>query len=68
MNIRSYIKKNLKDCSVEDIKETIVTSINSEDEVILPGLGVLFEIYWNNINDTTKKDITDTLFKSLKKA
>lgn len=65
MNIRTYIKNNLKDCTKEDIKETILASINSDDEVVLPGLGVLFEMFWSNTDNQNK--ITDVLFDALKK-
>ena len=68
MNIRDYIKSNLKDCNEGDVKETILASINKEDEVVLPGLGVLFEMLWNNCTDDFKNNIVKTLYESSKKA
>lgn len=67
-DIRKYILNNLKDCTEDDIKETILASIESKDEVFLPGLGVLFELTWNNSNENNKKEIINTLFKTIKKA
>ena len=44
MSIRNYIINNFKNCDKNEIKESIEDSINSDDEVVLPGLGVLFSI------------------------
>ena len=49
MNIKEYIINNFKDSDKEEIKDSIIASIESNDEVVLPGLGVLFEIIWKNI-------------------
>lgn len=68
MDIRTYIKNNLKDCNEKDITDTILSSVNTEDEVILPGLGVLFEVYWNNTNDENRKNIVNTLYQYIKRA
>ncbi len=68
MNIREYIKQNLKDCQEIDVKETVLASINQNDEVVLPGLGVLFEMLWNNCSDDFKSNIIKTLYESSKKA
>lgn len=48
LNIRTHIKKNFKDSSLNDIKNSIEESIKEQDEITLPGLGVLFEILWEN--------------------
>ena len=68
MSIRNYIKKNFEDCNVEDVRATIIESINSNDEVILPGLGVLFETLWNNSNDELKNNIVKIIHDTMKKA
>lgn len=65
INIRNYIKNNFKDCSSNDIKDSIIESIKSNDEVVLPGLGVLFEIVWNNSSDDIQKEILKILKESL---
>jgi len=66
MSIKNYIINNLKDCSDGDIKQTIIESIDSNDEVVLPGLGVLFEIVWNNCDENFKNNIVDVLAKHIK--
>ena len=63
INIRSSIKNNFKDSTIEDLESSINESINS-DEVALPGLGVLFEILWNNSID--KKYILETIHNNIK--
>ncbi len=37
---------NVKDNNIEQLQDTIVDSIQREEEQLLPGLGVLFEIIW----------------------
>ncbi len=68
MSIRDYIKKNFEDCNIEDVRATIVESINTKDEVILPGLGVLFETLWNNSDDNVKNNIVNIIYNTIKKA
>ena len=48
IDIRQYIKNNFKDDNIEDIKSSIEDSISSKEDDPLIGLGVLFEILWNN--------------------
>lgn len=67
VNIREYIKNNFKNSDVEEIKESIEASIESNDEVVLPGLGVLFEILWYESEDNTHKDILNYLKNGMTK-
>lgn len=66
VNIREYIVNNFKDSSKEEIRESIVESIKSKDEVVLPGMGVLFEILWENSDFQDK--IIDIIFNNIKKS
>ena len=66
MDIRNYIRNNLSDCNEMDIRETILSSVNSNDEVVLPGLGVLFEMIWNGSNENQKKTLLKFYIKILK--
>ena len=56
---------NFKDSDKIEIKESIEESINSNDEVVLPGLGVLFSIVWENSDDDLKNKILDILEKKI---
>lgn len=66
INIRKSIKDNFKDASSDEIKASIVSSINEGDEVTLPGIGVFFELLWNSCNDDERDFILNKLEESLK--
>lgn len=66
INIREYIKNNFKEDSPEDIKNSIEESITSGEEDILLGLGVLFEIYYQNTSN--KEEIINTIYENIKKS
>lgn len=57
IDIREYIKNNFKGISNDDIRNSIEDALNSNDEITLPGLGVLFEIVWHNSSDKEKDAI-----------
>ena len=63
IDVRKYIMNNFKDDTIEDIEKSITTSIEEKNEDPLIGLGVLFEIMWNNSTNETK----DTILKNIKK-
>lgn len=61
IKIREHIRSNFKDSDQKEIKESIVASIESKDEVVLPGLGVFFEILWNGSDENLKETILETI-------
>ena len=63
IDVRKYIINNFKDDSVEDIANSIDSSIESHEEDPLIGLGVLFEIMWTN----SPKELKDTILANIKK-
>ena len=63
IKIRDYIINNFKDDSEETIKNAIQESIKEGDEVTLPGMGVFFEIIWQESNENEKQKILETLKK-----
>jgi len=65
IDIRKAIINNFKDSTEQDITESIVESIKQGNEIVLPGLGVLFELLWNNSSSNEQKTIVDRLKKSL---
>ena len=67
MGIKDYILNNFKNDDKESIKEAITESINSKDEVTLPGMGVFMEIIWNNATDDMKNEMLTILESNLKK-
>lgn len=54
IDIRKYIIGNFKDSTIEELRSSIEDSILSHDEDPLIGLGVLFELLWNNSDDKDK--------------
>ena len=66
IDIRKSIKDNFKEASSDEIKASIVSSINEGDEVTLPGIGVFFEILWECCNDDERVFILNKLEESLK--
>ena len=65
MDIRGYIKSNFKNDDINSIKESIVESIKSKDEVLLPGLGVFFELVWNNSSEDERTNILEKIKKGI---
>ena len=65
IDVRKYIINNFKEDSVEDIEKSITTSIESKSEDPLIGLGVLFELMWNNSNTELKNTILTNIKKGL---
>ena len=66
MDMRKYIINNFKDDTIEDIKKSIDESISSKEEEPLIGLGVLFELSWNNSTEEEKQTILTNIKKGLK--
>lgn len=60
LDIRKHIKNNFKNATEKEIEDSIESSIKEQDEITLPGLGVLFEILWSNSNNH------DDLLRSIK--
>lgn len=61
MTIRDYVKKNFENCSKEDISSSINTSLKSKEEETLPGLGVLFELLWQNSSEKSKEEMINVI-------
>lgn len=66
IDIRESIKNNFKGATTDEIKASITSSITEKDEITLPGIGVFFEILWENSNDDEKDFILKKLENSLK--
>lgn len=65
IDVRKYIINNFKDDDVQDIEKSITSSIESKSDDPLIGLGVLFEIMWNNSNGDTRNTILSNIKKGL---
>ena len=65
IDIRKSVIKNFEGSGIDDIRQSIETSIEDNDEITLPGLGVFFEILWSNADEDDRDFILRTIEKSL---
>lgn len=56
---------NVAQNSQPELEATILDAIQSGEEKMLPGLGVLFEIIWQHANEQEKKEMLTTLQNGL---
>lgn len=66
INIRKAILQNIATNSQEELEATIVDAIQTGEEQVLPGLGVLFELIWKQANHDEKLDMIHALEKGIK--
>lgn len=66
IDIRKYIIENFKDDNIEKIRDSIETTIKSRDEDALIGLGVLFELLWNKLNNEEKEKNLNYIRENIK--
>lgn len=66
IDIRKYIIDNFKDDDIKEIRLSIDKSIESKEEETLIGLGVLFELLWNNSKEEDKLLILDNIKRGIK--
>ena len=65
LSIRGYIINNFKNSSTEDMRKAVETALKSEDEEALPGMGVFFDIIWNNCSKEKQNDLLQILKDNL---
>lgn len=66
LNLRNAIIQNVSGNTQDQLEDTIVDAIQNGQEKMLPGLGVLFEVIWNNSSADEKKEMLSTLENGLK--
>ena len=66
LNIREHIINNFQGDNYETLKKAIDESVTSQDEVTLPGLGVFFEIIWENADQELKNTLIEIIRKKEK--
>ena len=65
INIRKSVKENFKSNNEQEIEEAINSSITEQSEITLPGLGVFFELVWQQGDQALKQSILKLLKQSL---
>jgi small acid-soluble spore protein I (minor) len=66
LNLRNAVIHNVSGNTQDELRDTIVDAIQNGEEKMLPGLGVLFEVIWNNASDQEKSEMLKTLENGLK--
>ncbi len=66
LNLRNAIIHNVSGNTQDQLEDTIVDAIQSGEEKMLPGLGVLFEVIWKNSSEEEKTEMLTTLENGLK--
>ena len=67
LNIRNAVKSNLQESSSDVIYQTIEDASKLEEENILPGLGVIFEVLWKASTDEEKRSIAQKVTNNIAK-
>ncbi|WP_081417166.1 small acid-soluble spore protein SspI [Paenibacillus sp. Soil522] len=64
VDLRQAIVMRVQDNSAEELSEVIGDSVGA-DEKALPGLGVLFEMIWQESSESEQGRMVDSLYKHL---
>ncbi|WP_100373712.1 small acid-soluble spore protein SspI [Bacillus sp. FJAT-45037] len=64
-NLRGAIMTNIQGSSEEEVEATILDAIQKGEEKMLPGLGVLFEVYWKNADEQEKDQLCQQISQGL---
>lgn len=67
MTIKQHIINNFKGDDYKALKEAIDESIESQDEITLPGLGVFFELIWKNSDQELKNTLIEIIKQQIQK-
>jgi len=67
LDIRSNVIKKIENDDENAIIATINESVITNDELVLPGLGVMLELFWKDLTDEEKMNIANIIKKNIKK-
>ena len=67
LNLRNAIIHNVTGNTQDQLQDTIVDAISNGEEKMLPGLGVLFEVIWQNSSDEEKQEMLTSIRIRIKK-
>lgn len=67
MSIREHIINNFQGDDHDSLQSAINESIESNDEVTLPGMGVFFEIVWRGADQELKNKILEIIQERVNK-
>ena len=67
LDIRKNIINKIKNDTENDIISTINESVITGNELVLPGLGVMLELFWNDLDEKEKINIATIIKKNINK-
>lgn len=65
IDLRQAVINNMKGADSATVSSTIADAIQVKKEQLLPSLGVLFEIYWNNISKEEQDKVANLISSKL---
>lgn len=65
VNLRQAVIANVADSSLGELRSTIVDAIESQEDKTLPGLGVLFEVLWNEADASKQGEMLQLLHQGI---
>lgn len=66
-NIRHHIINNFKGDDFATLRNAIEECVKEKDELTLPGLGVFFELIWENADQELKNNLIEIIRKRVQK-
>ncbi|MGD8188683.1 small acid-soluble spore protein SspI [Brevibacillus ginsengisoli] len=67
LNLRQAIMYKMQGSDAHAVEDTISDAITSGQEKTLPGLGVLFEVLWQNSNEASRQQMVSTIASHIPK-
>lgn len=67
MSIREHIINNFQGDDYNTLHRAIDESVKAQEEVTLPGLGVFFELIWENASQELKNELIEIIRKRVQK-
>ena len=67
IDIREHIINNFQGDDYQTLRKAIDESVEAQDEVNLPGLGVFFELIWEDASQELKNEIIEIIRKRVQK-
>lgn len=65
IDVRGAVIHNIQHMSKQELTEMVNDTLQQQEEKLLPGLGVLFEIIWENSEPSARKQMISTLHEHL---
>ena len=67
LDIRKNVISKIKNDDEKSIIAIINESVITNDELVLPGLGVMMKLFWNNLNENEKMSIANIIKNNIAK-